>query len=234
MPVGIIVDISAVVVGGIIGTFLSKHISTELKHNLFKIFALAAIALGVVSIVKVDNIIIVVLSLIVGSIIGELLNIDGKVRNLIKKLVDKFSHGKSHMSEEAIMEITLAATIFCFSGTAIFGVLMEGINGDSTILLSKSILDICTSAIFAASVGIAISLIAVPQALIYFSLFFIAQLIQPWMNDAVIGNFQAVGGLIIVALGFQLLNLGGFKAMNYLPSMVFVIIFTILAQFVGI
>ena len=168
MPVGIIVDISMVVVGGVIGRFLSKDISAELKHNLFSIFALAAIALGVVSIVKVDNIIIVVLSLIVGSIIVELLNIDGKVRCLIRKLVDKFSHEKSHMSEEAIKESTLAATIFCFSCTAIFGVLIEGIIGDSTILLSKSILDICTSAIFAASVGIAISLIAIPQTLINF------------------------------------------------------------------
>ena len=54
------------------------------------------------------------------------------------------------------------------------------------------------------------------------------------MDDTVIGNFQFVGGLIIVALEFQLLNLGGFKAMNYLPSRVFVIIFTIVAQFVGI
>ena len=100
--------------------------------------------------------------------------------------------------------------LFCASGTAIYGSLVAGMSGDHSILISKSILDFFTAAIFACTLGFAVPFIAVPQFLIFFSLFLLGGLIYPYTTPEMIDDFKAVGGMVLVGNGFRMLKLKAF------------------------
>jgi hypothetical protein len=226
MPIGVIINVLSVVIGGLIGTFLSSKISLERKKSLLRIFAIVAIFLGITSSLKVNNVTIVVLSFILGTIVGELLGLETKIQKGIRHILDKHFNKNGRIPDVVVLDIALAITIFCFSGTGIYGAMLEGINGDYSILLAKSFLDFFTAMIFAASVGFVITLISIPQLFIYMALFFLAQFLKPMMIDSTIDNFQAVGGIIVLVLGLQLLNVKGIKVINTIPSLLLVLLFT--------
>lgn len=230
MPIGIIINSLCVLAGGIIGSILKNHLSEALKETMLKIFAFAAITLGITSIMHVESTTIVISAFIFGTIIGELLKIDDWIKRIIQKLLSKYSRKKDTNNDLIVYEIVIAITIFCFSGTGIFGALLEGMNGDSSILITKSILDLFTAIIFATSIGMAVSLISIPQMFIYLSLFFLAGLIQPIMVGDMMENFIAMGGIIILVLGFQLLDIIKIKVVNVIPSLLLVILITYISH----
>lgn len=231
MPIGILINVSSVLIGGLIGTFLKRYISKELKTSLPSIFAFAAICIGILSLTKLDSLTIVIVSFILGTICGEFLHIDQRINHTIEKSVSRYIKIDDLDNENfLITEITIAIVIFCFSGTGIFGALLEGMAGDSSILISKSILDFFTAMVFAASLGIIIPTLSIFQLIIYVVLFFLGMIIEPIMIDSTIANFNAIGGIITIVLGFELMKFKNIKVMNTIPSLVFVMIISYLVN----
>jgi uncharacterized membrane protein YqgA involved in biofilm formation len=223
MPIGILVNIGVVVVGGIVGALLRNVISLHIKDTAFTLFGLGALMLGISSVVLFDDVTIVVLALVLGGLFGEWLKIEDRIRGLLNKAVSLLHE---QASDEVITDLVLAIAIFCFSGTAIYGSLLEGLSGDPQVLLTKSILDFFTAIIFAAMVGYSISLIAIPQSIVLFSLFGLATLLSPIMTDSILLNFRAFGGIVIIALVLNVLKIKKIKILNLLPGFVFVILFS--------
>ncbi len=112
--------------------------------------------------------------------------------------------------------------LFCASGTGIYGSLTEGMNGDATILISKSILDFFTAIIFAANLGYVVALIAVPQFLILMLLFFLAHLIYPLTTPTMLLDFKAAGGILMLASGFRIVQIKMFPTADMIPIMIVV------------
>ncbi len=228
MPYGVIVDSMAVLMGGFIGGFAGERISKSLKVELPVVFGFAAISMGVLKITETNNLTLVILSLILGSILGSLMQIERSLEKGARFILGKVKGFDD--DEDRYQELFVLGLIaFCVSGTGIFGALREGFIADSSILLSKSVLDFFTAMIFASIVGYSISLISIPQFFILSLFFFAAHLIAPYLSTTVLGNFSAVGGIITLMMGFKMANIAKSKAANAIPALLIVVVLSLIA-----
>lgn len=224
MPIGVIVNVLAVAAGGVLGALLSSRIGEKEKTVLNMLFGLCAMAMGISSIVLMQNMPACVLSVIVGTCIGLLIQLQkvftagGRVMQKGISFFVKKEQGT--MTEEEFSANLLTITVlFCFSGTGIYGSIVSGM-GDHSILLAKSILDLFTALIFGCSMGMVVSVIAIPQLVIFMLLFGLAKVIYPLTQPYMINDFKAVGGILLVATGLRLLKLKDFPLADMVPAMV--------------
>ena len=146
MPVGIIINSFAILLGGIVGGFAGHKIPSEIKIQLNLIFGLSAMMLGITSIGLVKNISAVILSMIIGTIVGISCKVGVRINQLgqlLERPVARFSSGgySGLSQEEFLTQLVTVIVLFCFSGTGIYGSLDSGMTGDHSILIAKSILD---------------------------------------------------------------------------------------------
>ena len=134
-----------------------------------------------------------------------------------------FPAKKSNMEkQEFTATLVTVIVLFCASGTGIYGSIISGMTGDHSILMAKSILDLFTALIFACSLGMVVSVIAIPQMVIFLILFFCAGIIYPMCTPAMIADFKACGGFIILATGFRMVKLRMFPIADMIPGMILV------------
>ena len=223
MPVGLLCGCGAVFAGGLIGTGCGKYISKETQDVLMSVFGLSAVANGVMSLIKGNTRPPVILALIVGVFAGQVLQLERRVKSGLGIALRKLpvSAEKINMDEY----VTVVA-IFCASGFGIYGVLTEGMTGDPSILLSKSIMDLFTAVLFAGTMGAAVSLIAVPQLAIFLALFFLARLIVPLTTPKLLNDFVACGGILTIAAGLRVSKIKDIPLINMLPALVLVMPFS--------
>ena len=161
MPVGIISACLAVLAGGVLGgTVCKRSTPPYLKENLPVMFGLCAMGLGINGVIKVANMPVAVLATLLGFIIGQLLHLQEHTTRFFRWLVSAMHLGGKEVDMN--LYITVVA-IFCCSGTGFYGVMSEAIAGDSSILLSKAIMDLFTSLVFATTLGVSVCAIPLPQ-----------------------------------------------------------------------
>ena len=222
IPKGIIIDCCCVLLGTNVGSAIRSHVPERIKQPMNVIFGIAAIAIGMTSIIKLESLPAVILALILGALIGELVDLDSKIRSLFQKALEKL-HFKIEGDKDAYMRFYLiVAVTFCASGTNIFGAISEGMSGDFTILLSKAVMDIFAATIFAATLGRAMNLIVLPQFLILCACFYSAQFIMPLTTTAMLNDFIAVGGLLTFVLGLSIAQIKQISAVNLLPALILI------------
>lgn len=225
MPIGLLCGCGAVFVGGLIGAGCGKYIGEETKDVLMSVFGLSAIANGIMSLIKGNTMPPVILALIVGVFVGQVFQLERRVKSGLGTALKKLpvSSDKINMDEY----VTIVA-IFCASGFGIYGVLTEGMTGDPSILLSKSIMDLFTAVLFAGSMGAAVSLIAIPQFGVFLALFFLARLIVPVTTPELLNDFVACGGILTIAAGLRVSKIKDIPLLNMLPALVLVMPFSAL------
>lgn len=227
MPTGVIINASAVLLGGIFGGFFGNKLSEDFKEKLNMIFGACSMGMGIYSIAPMKNMPAVIFAVILGTIVGLLIHL-GTIFNkgavLMQKPITKIipTENLSISHNEFVSLMVTATVLFCASGTGIYGSLAEGMSGDLTILVSKSILDFFTAAIFAASLGYAVSIIAIPQFIIFVILFYLAKFIIPFTNSTMILDFKACGGFLMLATGFRMVKLKMFPIAEMIPAMILV------------
>jgi len=217
VPIGILTNNAAVALGGLFGAMIGKRLSKEVSSALNQIMGFIALIIGITLSVKVHTLAAVVLSIILGTLIGTVLRLDDKVSAFFAKTNSKVF--KANSDEEYMAQFTTLLMLCCASGTGVFGSITEGLTGDSTIIICKAILDFTTVSIFASQIGRSCSIIAVPQMIIFLTLFFCAKLISPVMTDLLKADFTAVGGIIELIIAFRILKLSKFKAIDTLPAL---------------
>ncbi len=217
MPIGVIADALAVAVGGLLGTLLSDRIPERLKENLNMIFGICVMGMGIKSIIVLHSLPAVIMSLIVGSAVGICLNLEERLQNRLRSLVSA-GEGRGEMLTGLITVIVL----FCASANGIYGSLESGFSNDHTILISKAIMDLFTALIFACTYGKLITLIAVPQFIIYAAVFFLARFIFPLTTETMILDFKGCGGLLMLATGFRVMKVRQFPLVDMIPAMIVV------------
>ena len=231
MPIGVIINTVAIFLGGIAGALLGDKLPEKYKEQLNLIFGLCSMGMGISSIVLMKYMPAVVFALIIGTILGLIFNLGDKVYVLCSKLqkvmIRIVPKKESNMSEtEFLATLITVIVLFCSSGMGIYGSLSEGMTGDSSLLLTKSILDFFTAAIFACNLGYIVSLIAVPQFIVFMSLFVSASFIVPLTTPEMIADFKACGGFLMVAAGFRILKLRMFPVVDMIPAMILVMPFS--------
>ncbi len=229
MPIGVLIDSSAILIGGIIGAIAGNKIPEKISNSLTGIFGLSAITMGITLIIQMDALTAVVMSLIVGTLLGECLNLENSLIRGLSFCASKLP-GKD-LSKEQMDNLISMIILFCFSGTGIFGSINSGISGDHTILIAKSIMDFFTAIIFGAITGYLVSAIAIPHIILNVFLFFFGSLLFPLLTDSMVQDFKAVGGIITFAVGLKISKVRHYQVLNMVPALILVFLFSKLWNF---
>lgn len=221
-PKGIIIYCACVLIGTNLGSCLKERFSDTIKQSMKIFIGISAMVIGITAITKCKSLPAIVMALIFGALIGEAINLDKIVRNFFNTLLSKFKFNISGDREEFMSFYLTVAVTLCASGTNIFGAINEGMTGDGTILISKAVMDVVATMIFATTLGRALNLIVPIQFIILTLCFYSAHLFMPFVTDIMLDDFVAMGGVITFILGLNMAQIKQIKAMNLLPSLILV------------
>ena len=211
---GTFVNTLAIVVGSLIGLVSSRFIPKKITNTLIHGAALAVMLIGLKMAWQDNNFILLLCSLVFGGVIGELIRIDDRINGLGKWLEDRSSRSGGSISKGFVTTTLL----YCVGSMAVVGSLQSGLTGNHDTLFAKSVLDGLGSIIFAASLGIGVLFSAVSVLLYQGCITMGASFLKQFLTDAVISQMSAVGGLLIVAMAFNMLDIVKIKVANLLPA----------------
>jgi len=224
--IGPYVNGAAILVGSVIGALLGPKLNPNLKVRMPMVFGCASMGLGVAMIVKVKFLAPVVLALVVGSVLGELIQLETGIQKAAgrsKKWIEKFTKPSNEISHEEFLDKFVALLVlFGMSGTGVYGAMSEGMTGDPTLLFVKAILDFFTAPIFASTMGLTVSVLVLPQFAVQSLLYLGASLIMPLTTPDMLADFSACGGLIMLATGFRICSIKQFPVANMIPALILV------------
>lgn len=215
---GTIINASAIIAASLLGLMLRKGIPDKMSQTITEAMGLVLIVIGIQSGLQYESIPIVLISLVVGGIIGEWIDIEGGLARLGEKAERRFSSGDSQFSKAFIA----SSLLYCTGAMAIMGPLNDGLTGDYSILLVKSLLDGVISVIFTASMGIGVLFSAIPVFIYQGSISLMAEAIKPFLTPAILNNLTSVGGMLILAIGTNMMKLTNIRVANLLPGLVLV------------
>ena len=224
MIVGPYINAAAIVTGALIGAMIGGKLPERLRINLTLIFGLCSMCMGIVMLSKVESMPAMVLSILIGTIIGEIILLENGInklasyaKSLVERVFPSAPKGISH--DEFLGKFVALVILASFSGTGIFGAMNEGMTGDPSILIVKSFLDFFTAMIFATTLGYAVTTIFIPQTLLQSILAYSAVFIIPFVTPEMRADFGAVGGVLMIATGFRICNIQMFHVANMLPAL---------------
>ena len=211
---GTFVNTLAIVVGSLIGLASSRFIPKKITNTLIHGAALAVLLIGLKMAWQDNNFIILLCSLVFGGVIGELIRIEDRINGLGQWLEDRSSRSGGSISKGFVTTTLL----YCVGSMAIVGSLQSGLTGNHDTLFAKSVLDGLGSIIFSASLGIGVLFSAVSVFLYQGCITMGASFLKQFLTDPVISQMSAVGGMLIVAMAFNMLDIVKIKVANLLPA----------------
>ncbi|MBQ3390295.1 MAG: DUF554 domain-containing protein [Firmicutes bacterium] len=214
---GTLVNGIAIVVCAVAGTFFIRNIPERFREIIMKALALSTIFVGISGALGTENVIVLIVSLVAGSIIGEALDIDGWMNRLGKYAEKKLGFGEGNFSKGFVT----ASILYCTGAMAIVGAMNSGILLDHSTLFAKSILDGVIGVIFAGAMGIGVAFSAIPTMLYEGLIAFAAYFAGDFMPPEMITEMGAAGSLIISAIGINFLEIGSMKPIkvaNMIPA----------------
>ncbi len=214
--IGTFVNAAAVIAGGTLGLILNSRFPRRLSDSVMKALGLCTIFIGITGIMKGENQLVTIVSMALGTLLGELLNLDDRLNKLGLFLQRKF---KGKNAKVSIAEgFVNASLLFCVGAMAIIGSLRSGLSADNQMIYTKSLLDFTSSVIFASTLGLGVLFAAIPIFLYQGTIVLLAHLLAPYLTDAVIAEMTCVGSILIMALGFNMLGITKLKVMNFVPA----------------
>lgn len=213
---GTLVNTAAVIIGSLLGLLLKKGIPEKLSDIITKGLGLCVLYIGISGCLKGTNPLITILSMVVGAVIGQLLDLDRHLNGLGDKLGNRFKKGTGSINIS--QGFVTASLLFCVGSMTIVGSLQSGLTGNHEMLFTKSMLDFISAIILTSSLGIGVLLSAAFVLVFQGSITLLASWVQPFLSDYAIAEMTCVGSLLIIALGLNMLGIAKIKAMNLLPA----------------
>lgn len=216
---GVIVNTAAVLVGGLLGLLLKKGIPARVEKGVMAALGLCCAIIGIQGAMDGMQTLIVIISMVLGAIIGGLLDIDKQVNRLGGWVERKFQRNGGTVSiAEGFVNATL---LFCVGAMTIVGSLNSGLRGDHAMLFTKSMLDFFSGMMMAVSLGVGVALSAVSILVVQGGIALLAGLIEPLLS-AIPGSIEqisCVGNVMILAIGLNLMGATKIKVANFLPGL---------------
>lgn len=211
---GPIVNAAAIIVCALIGRYLLKGLPARFEDIIRKAIGLSIIFLGIAGALENQHVIMLIVSMVVGSVLGELIDIDRGMNKIGNWAEKKLGMGGSSFSKGFVN----ASILFCTGSMAIVGSMNSGLSGDYNMLFAKSILDGVISIVFASSLGIGVAFSAVPVFIYEGAIVLGAGLVKGYMTPEIITEMSAVGSLLIAAIGFNFVLPKQIKVANMIPA----------------
>ena len=216
---GILVNVITVLIGSSIGLLFKKGIPEKVSSAAMVGLGACTLYIGFSGSLAGENVLILIAAVVLGAIVGTLLNIDGCINKLANKVEEKFSKGDGKVSiAEGIITATL---LFCVGSMTVTGSIQAGLTGDNSILITKAMLDLVSSMMLASSLGIGVLLSSVAVFAIQGSLVLLAGLISPLMSTGAINEMTCAGSILIIMIGTNLMGITKIKVADYLPAIIF-------------
>lgn len=224
---GPLVNSAVLIVGGVAGAALGPRVPRRVKEAMPLTCGIVSAGIGTALMNKVQAIPAVALALLAGALIGELFFLERGLELAIawaRRRVEDLWPGErgNPRTEGFVAKFVTLLVLFSASGMGIFGALREGMTGDANILLAKSMLDLVTATLFAAELGYGVACIALPQVLIQGILYYGASRLLPLVSPAMLADFSACGGIIMLATGLRICGIKLFPIVNMLPALVLI------------
>lgn len=214
---GVIVNALAIVIAGFIGLQIQAGIPERIHQRMMEGIGLAVIAIGISGAIQGKETLVMIISLLIGIIIGEGIDIDRRMIKGIDWLKERFLSGNNN-GNQITQGFISASMIFCIGSMAIVGSLESGLTGDNTTLFTKSILDGITALLLSSSLGLGVMLSAIPVFILQGSIFLFASILEPFLVQAVIVEIISVGSLLMIGLGLNIMGVTKLKIMNFTPA----------------
>ena len=227
---GVLVNTLTVLIGGALGLLLKKGIPERVSNAVMAAIGLCTLYIGIDGALQGSNTIVLIVSMVLGTIAGTLLNIDGAINRLgdfaekkMRRDDDKTSVAEGFMT---------ASLLFCVGAMTILGSLNAGLSGDNKILFTKSVLDLISACMLASSLGVGVLFSALFVLVYQGGLVLLAGLLQNLLTDAaLVAEITCAGSIMIIGLGLNILGITKLKVADQLPAIVFVPIVYALVQF---
>lgn len=224
---GTIVNSLAIAIGCLVGLVIKKGIPDRVSKTIMSGLALCVIYIGIEGSLKGENTLLTVVCIAVGGLIGEIIDIDNKINKLGDFLQNKLSKDKD--SETSIAKgFVTTSLIYCVGAMAIVGALESGLTGNHQTLFTKALLDGISAIIFTTTLGIGVIFSSVAVFLYQGLITIGASILATLLSDAVVTALTAVGSLLIIGIGLNLLEITKIKVANLLPAVFLPIIFGML------
>ncbi len=217
---GTLVNAAAVIVGGSLGLVLKKNMPQRITTIYFQAVGLFTLAIGITMVIKMEDILIVVGSMALGSLIGEWLNLEEKTEILSEFLKIKLRIGNEKFSEGLIT----AFLLFCIGSMTIVGAIDEGIRGSHELLFTKSLMDFFSAILLASAFGVGVVFSSLPLLIFQGSITLVAMWASSFFTPSIIQGLTSVGGILLIGLGINILEIKKLRVMNMLPSLLIVVI----------
>ncbi|MFL0246434.1 DUF554 domain-containing protein [Candidatus Clostridium stratigraminis] len=219
---GTIVNALAIIGGSLVGFILKGGIPKKINETIIKGLALCILVIGISGAIKSQNMLVVICSIVIGALIGEAIDIDAR----LFKLGDSIEHKLQGKGGKISEGFVTASLVYCVGAMAIVGSLNSGLKGDNSILFTKSVLDGISAIMFTSTLGIGVALSAIPVFLYQGIITIGASYLQGILTQtAIITEISAVGSVLIMGLGFNMLGLTKIKVANFLPAVFIPIIY---------
>lgn len=219
---GTIINAIAVVIGSFLGLILRSKLPKRITNTAFHGVGLFTIILGIIMAIKTSNILIMIFSIVIGALVGEIIDIDKWINIFGEWLKKNFKVKNERFSEGFIT----AFLLYCMGSMTILGAIEEGLGGIPNLLVAKSVLDGFSSIILAATMGIGVLFSFIPLLLFQGGLTLLASNMQNILTGSIINELSAVGGILLLGLGITILDIKKIKILNMLPSLIIVVILT--------
>ena len=219
LPLGSIVNALSVIIGSLIGIYFGSFLSEKIRKAIFHIIGLFTLVLGMHMSLKTNQFLILLISLIIGTIIGESFSIEKGIESLSNKLKIKLQSENKLFSEGLIT----AFLLYCVGSMTFVGSIEEGIHQDRTLMYTKSLMDGITSILLASSFGTGVLFSAIPLLIFQSALTLGAHYFESYLHPELITEISAVGGVIIIGIGLNILEITKIKVSNMLPALLLII-----------
>jgi uncharacterized membrane protein YqgA involved in biofilm formation len=215
---GTLVNVATVIIGSSVGLILRRGLPERIKCIIFQGIGLVTLFIGVQMALQTSNLVVLFFSILLGAIIGEAVDIQSRLETF-----GSFLKTKTKSKEERFTEGVLTAfLIFCVGSMTIVGAIQDGLNGDSSILIAKSILDGFVSVSLASALGIGVMFSAVPLFVFQGAITVLAACSRAFFTEILISQLSAVGGILLLGLGINMLEIKEIKVSNLLPALLVV------------
>ena len=214
--IGTIVNVAAVAAGSTIGLIIRNRMPEKITRLVFQAIGLFTLFLGVNMAMETKNFLIMIFSLVIGSILGQWWDIEKLINRFSEWVKNKTKSSNSKFSEGFLISFLM----FCMGSMTILGAIEEGMGGDPDLLLAKSLLDGFSSIALAAAMGIGVLFSIIPLFIYQGGLTLLASYVQDSLSSGVINEISAVGGILLIGLGLNILEIKKIPVINMIPAIV--------------
>lgn len=216
---GVLVNVLTVLIGSALGLLLKKQIPEKLTNAVMTAIGICTVAIGVTGVIKGQNQLVMIISLVLGTIIGTIIDIDGKLTKIGDKLQNKKGENEKSTFSQGFVTASL---LFCVGAMTIVGSMNAGISGDNQMLYTKSVLDLISSTMLGASLGIGVLFSSAFVLVFQGGLVALSMALGSFLNDFAVAELICAGSVMIIALGLNLIGITKIKVANLLPGLVLV------------